>query len=96
MTHYAKKEAKIKHAPGLHLRTASLLVQCAGKFQSRITISGNGRNAEACSILNILGLGAEKGSKVIIEAEGEDAGLAVEALGELLETEHKQGSEQDE
>jgi phosphotransferase system HPr (HPr) family protein len=69
---------------GLHARPASLLVQTAARFSSAITLTANGRTADAKRILQVLQLGAELGADVTVRADGDDAAEAVEAIGTLI------------
>ena len=65
---------------GLHTRPSTELVKCASTFKSQITLYYQSVCVNAKSLLGILMLAASKGSKIRIEAEGEDAEEAVEAL----------------
>jgi phosphocarrier protein HPr len=66
---------------GLHARAAAQVVQCAAKFNSRITLKNDrGSEADARSILDILYLAAGYGKQVVLTAEGADA---AEALAEI-------------
>ena len=76
----------IKHAVGLHARPASLFVKIAKEYSSTITVFSKGKEANAKSILKILSLGADKGSEIIIRADGPDADQAVIALQKLVES----------
>ena len=78
--------ATIFHEVGLHARPASLFVKTAGQYKSNITVSCNGRSANAKSILSVLTLGAHKDTEIEITAEGEDADEALTALKELVES----------
>ncbi|HEV8193125.1 MAG TPA: HPr family phosphocarrier protein [Ktedonobacterales bacterium] len=69
---------------GLHARPASLLVQTAARFTSSITLTANGRVADAKRILQVLQLGAEYGAEVVVHADGDDAAEAVETIGTLI------------
>ncbi|PMQ00825.1 MAG: phosphocarrier protein HPr [Dictyoglomus sp. NZ13-RE01] len=80
------KELTLKNKTGLHARPAAIFVQTASKFKSRITIKANGKEADAKSILKVLTLGANKGTKIIIEVEGEDEEEALKTLSELIES----------
>lgn len=73
---------------GLHARAAAKLVRLAAEYQSSITITrpSCGKTADARSILSILELGAKHGSLVIVRAEGEDSGSAIDAMTELFES----------
>ncbi len=70
---------------GLHARPAAIFVQRAKEFRSKITLTKNEKTADAKSILAILTLGAEQGDQVSLKADGEDAEVAVDKLGSLLE-----------
>jgi phosphotransferase system HPr (HPr) family protein len=67
----------------LHARPAALFVQTANKFKSTITAKNGDVTANAKSILNVLTLGANKGSELKITAEGVDAEQALQAIKEL-------------
>jgi phosphotransferase system HPr (HPr) family protein len=64
----------------LHARPAADFVRAAMKFESRVTVSSSGRDADAKSLLAVLALGAKRGTTLRLAAEGDDAGAAVEAL----------------
>jgi phosphocarrier protein len=49
-----------------------------------VSVSANGRRANAKSILDILALGAEGGAELLIDASGEDAAEAAEHLARLV------------
>jgi len=78
------KQVAVNNPQGLHARPAYALVELAGQFQADIEIIRNGERADGKSILAILGLAAEKGTQLTIQASGEDAAQAVDALVELL------------
>jgi phosphocarrier protein HPr len=70
---------------GLHARPASVFVQKAKEFQSKITLSKNEKTVNAKSILSVLSLGAEQGDQVVLKASGDDAATALDRLSSLLE-----------
>jgi len=74
---------EINNKVGLHARPAALFAQTANKFKSAITVINGDKSANAKSILNVLTLGADKGSVLIIRADGEDADQAIAAIKEL-------------
>jgi phosphocarrier protein len=82
----ATATAKIIHETGLHARPASLFVKLASSFKSTITVSANGRKANAKSILEVLTLGAGKDCELLIEARGEDEEEALKCLVEMVTT----------
>jgi len=82
-----KKQLVVKNKSGLHARPAALFVQIANKFESRITVKRDDEEVNGKSIMGILMLGAEKGSVIIIEADGEDAQLALKELERIITNE---------
>ncbi|HAY83902.1 MAG TPA: HPr family phosphocarrier protein [Chloroflexi bacterium] len=87
-----EKNVIVQHKVGLHARPASVFVQTASKFSSTITVSCEGRNANAKSILNVLTLGAHQGAEITIAAEGEDAEEALSTLVGLVENNFGEGA----
>jgi phosphocarrier protein len=69
---------------GLHARAAAKLTHMASGFHSEIWISRSGRRVNAKSIMGVMMLAAGKGSQVLIEADGSDAGAALAALAKLI------------
>lgn len=82
-----KKKLVVKNKQGLHARPAALFVQVANKFDAHITVKGDKEEVNGKSIMGILMLGAEKGSTIIIEAEGQDAHLAMMELEKIVTSE---------
>ncbi len=76
---------EIKNRLGLHLRAASTLAQTANRFKSQITIVRGKSQVSAKSVTGLMMLGAEKGVRVKIRAEGEDARDALKAVQDLFE-----------
>jgi phosphotransferase system HPr (HPr) family protein len=68
----------------LHARPAGAFVRTAAAFAATIEVHANGRQANAKSILEILGLGADGGAELRISASGDDAAAAVSELAELV------------
>ncbi|TAM40221.1 HPr family phosphocarrier protein [bacterium] len=84
-----KKEFTVKNKQGLHARPAALFVQVANKFDSRITVRRDAEEVNGKSIMGILMLGAEKGSIIVIEADGKDAELALFELEKIISSEEE-------
>ena len=84
MSNIVKKNLIVNNKQGLHARPAALFVQLANKFDSTITISKDDQEVNGKSIMGILMLAAEKGSEIVIVAEGNDAEEAIKALEELI------------
>lgn len=69
---------------GLHARAAAKLTQLASQFKSEIHIARGDRRVNAKSIMGVMMLAAGCGVTVTLDAEGEDAELALEALATLF------------
>ena len=81
----------IDNEVGVHVRSAALFVQTAQSFQSEVRVCHSEREANAKSLLALLGLGLSRGSEILVEACGNDAGQALEALMELVENNFGKG-----
>jgi phosphotransferase system HPr (HPr) family protein len=81
----AENSVVIINKVGLHARPASLLVQTAAQFQSRIQVKCGDKTANAKSIVSVLKLGAGLGNTLVLHAEGEDAEEALRTLTGLVE-----------
>lgn len=82
-----EKRVVIQNRLGIHARPATMLVQAAAKFEAEIFLSkGEVRRINGKSIMGIMMLAAEHGAELLIEAEGNDEGEAIEAVAALLES----------
>jgi phosphocarrier protein len=70
---------------GLHARPAAQFVKVAGKFASDIKVVKDGLEVNGKSIMGIMMLAAEPGSKILLIINGEDEQDALHALKELIE-----------
>jgi phosphotransferase system HPr (HPr) family protein len=70
---------------GLHARPAARFVQVASRFASRISIQVGEREADAKSLIAVLGLTVRPGTEITIRAAGDDAELALAGLLAELE-----------
>ena len=61
MPELSRGEVEIKSALGFHLRAASRFVQLARQFQVEVRVVCDGRAADGCSILDLIGLAAGRG-----------------------------------
>ncbi len=81
-------EMEVKHEAGLHLRPAALFVQTAAEFGAKIQVRNVTRGTpfrDAKSALGVMMLGVSKGQTIGLEAEGDDAQAAINALKALIE-----------
>lgn len=65
---------------GLHARPASVLVQAAKAYGSKVTLHAGEQTADAKSVMMLMALGLPKGAEVYLSAEGDDAQAAVDDL----------------
>ena len=79
------RKIEIKNKLGLHARAAALLVQTANRFSAQVTLSKDGQTADGRSIMGVLTLAATQGSKIQVEAVGDDAEQAVKAIERLVD-----------
>lgn len=79
-----EKETTIGAEEGLHARPATEFVKKAKEFDSEIKVFKGEEEANAKSSMGIMALGAKKDEEITIQADGEDAEEAVEALVELI------------
>jgi phosphotransferase system HPr (HPr) family protein len=85
----AEATIQVKNKVGLHARPASLFVQTAAKFSSKVKVknlTANGSFVDAKSIIMVLTLGVMKDHEVVIQTEGDDADAALAALKALIES----------
>ena len=74
----------IENKTGIHARPASIFVQTATKFKSKVQIQAKGKTVDAKSILMIMSMGLVKGTEITIIADGPDEAEAVMALKDLV------------
>lgn len=84
-------ELEIQNKLGLHARASAKLTQTASRFASDVWMSRNGRRVNAKSIMGVMMLAASKGSRVEIEASGDDADAALAALAVLINDKFGEG-----
>lgn len=81
---FSKAEVEIQNSLGLHARPSSKFVRTAQKYQSRISVKKGGSIVDGKSVMGLMTLAAARGSRIIIEAEGQDAEEMIEALKQLI------------
>jgi phosphotransferase system HPr (HPr) family protein len=79
-----EKKITIQNEQGLHARPAAIFVQIANKYESDIVVRKGRQEVNGKSIMGLLTLAAEKGSKLSIKANGSDAKEAIEELEKVI------------
>ncbi|MBS3995543.1 MAG: HPr family phosphocarrier protein [Alkaliphilus sp.] len=85
-----KVSVTIKNKEGLHARPASIFVNTASTFKSKINIIKNGDESKeyaAKSILSLMKMAAAEGDVITIIADGEDEDMVISKLQSLIEGE---------
>lgn len=79
-----KTRTTISNKLGLHARASAKLTKLAGSFPCDVFMSRGDRRINAKSIMGVMMLAAAKGSKVELEAHGDDEDAALAALVALI------------
>jgi phosphocarrier protein len=79
-----RRQLCVTNPEGLHARPAAKLVQLANQFQCEITLVRGSQRHDAKSIMDLMTLAAEQGSKLLLEARGCDAHVAADAIEKLF------------
>lgn len=80
-----REEVVLQNDTGFHARPVSIFVKEASKFSSEIMLFKGDKKYNAKSIIGLLSMGAAKGDKLIIQAEGEDEEIAVKELVKIIQ-----------
>lgn len=79
-----RADADIINKLGLHARASAKLTQLASNYPCEVWLERNGRRVNAKSIMGVMMLAASRGTSIVIDAEGEDADRAIQALLDLI------------
>lgn len=80
-----EQEVVIKNRSGLHTRPAATLVKTAARFKAEFTICKDGMEINGKSIIGVMTLAAEQGSRLLLRFEGDDEIEASRAVIEFFE-----------
>ena len=86
-----KASVTISNKLGLHARASAKLTKMAGSFPCEVWLARGERRVNAKSIMGVMMLAAGLGSVVEIEAQGERAQEAVDALLVLINDKFGEG-----
>jgi len=81
-----EKTFTVKNRLGLHARPAALFVQTTNRYRSSIKVSKGEVEVDGKSIMGLMMLAAEEGSKVRVVADGEDEKDVLQAVEKLFTT----------
>lgn len=78
------REIEIVNKKGLHARASAKFVQTAEQFDATITVSRGNESVGGTSIMGLMMLAAGPGITITIQATGNEAAAAVDALCALV------------
>ena len=78
------RELLIINKRGLHARASAKFVQMVEKFDAEVWVPRGNETVGGTSIMGLMMLGAGIGSKITIEASGNEAAAVAEALEKLV------------
>jgi phosphocarrier protein len=79
------KEVEIVNKLGLHARASAKLTKLASQYHCEVWATRNNRRVNAKSIMGVMTLAANKGSRIQLETSGDDEVEAMAALVALVE-----------
>ena len=79
------KEVTIVNKAGMHTRPASSIVKIAAKYDADFYISREGFEVNGKSIIGVMTLAAEQGSKLMLRFEGDDEAALAEEMVQFFE-----------
>lgn len=82
-----KKRFKITAETGVHDRPATLLVQAATRYNSKISLTCHHQSVDLKSIMGVMSLGVGQGETVIITANGNDDRAAMDEIVKTMQQE---------
>jgi phosphotransferase system HPr (HPr) family protein len=79
-----QREVTVSGENGLHIRPIHQIVKTAQRYKCATRIQKGAHSVDATSMLDLMTLGAEHGTLLILECSGEGAEECVEALAQLF------------
>ena len=79
-----ERTVEIVNSLGFHARPAAEFVRLASSFNCQIWLEKDGVEVNGKSIMGVLMLAAEQGSKLVIRSDGNDAQEALTVLAALI------------
>ena len=80
-----QKIVQVKNKLGIHARPALLFVNTAAKFEADVYLGRDNHEVNGKSIMGVMMLAAEMGSKLTITVKGQDEKEAIKALIDLID-----------
>ena len=77
---------EIVNKKGLHARASAKFVQLVERFDATVRVTRGHETVGGTSIMGLMMLGAATGTTITVEATGNEAAAAVDALAKLVES----------
>jgi phosphocarrier protein len=81
----ARASLEIKNDLGMHLRVAKRFVETVERFDAEVTITKDEQAVNGRSIMGVMMLAAEQGSRIEVVTRGRQAAEALAAIRDLTE-----------
>lgn len=82
----ATRTVTVANPEGLHARAATLIANLVKQSPAKVELVKGTQRVDATNVLQMLSLCALPGEQLLLEATGQDADAALEALAELFES----------
>jgi phosphocarrier protein len=82
--HSMMREMTVVNKLGIHARPAAMFVKTANRFECEIFVEKDGEKVNGKSIMGLMMLAAGPGSRLLVYADGADAGKALLEIENLL------------
>jgi phosphocarrier protein HPr len=83
--HSITKELVVSNKLGIHARPAAMFVRTANRFECDIFVEKDGEKVNGKSIMGLMMLAAGPGSRLKVQADGDDAARALGELEDLMQ-----------
>jgi phosphotransferase system HPr (HPr) family protein len=80
----ATRNVVVRNQQGLHIRAATTIAKTVRQFESKVELVRNQQRVEGTDVWQILALGVDPGTQLVLEATGPDAHEALAALVRLF------------
>ncbi|MBQ6640064.1 MAG: HPr family phosphocarrier protein, partial [Saccharopolyspora sp.] len=78
-----RDELVLENEVGLHARPAALLARSLAGLRASVRVRLGDNEADGASVLGLMGLGARKGDRITLLADGADAQQAIQQVRDL-------------
>lgn len=81
-----ERSVELPNPSGLHARPAKVFAKAAAAAPCEVTVSKDGREVNAKSVLSVLTLDCHQGDEILIRTDGPQAEETLTELAELIES----------